>query len=79
MPSRRYGLYNLVSSITDAGVPAYWKSLVNGADAEKAYAGFLEEDAGTISELKVMRIINELAVVVITYGLTRRAMESAIS
>ena len=53
--------------------------MVNGADAEKAYAGFLEEDAGTISELKVMRIINELAVVVITYGLTRRAMESAMS
>ena len=37
-----HGLYNLVSSITDAGIPAYLKSLVNGADAEKAYAGFLE-------------------------------------
>ncbi len=35
-------LYNVVSSITDAGVPAYLKSLVNGADAEKAYAGFLD-------------------------------------
>ena len=35
-------MYNLVSSITDAGIPAYLKSLVNGADAEKAYAGFLE-------------------------------------
>ena len=68
-----------MSSITDAGIPAYLKSLVNGADAEKAYAGFLEADAGTISELKVMRIINELAVVVITYVLTRRAMESAMS
>ena len=33
-----HGLYNLVSSITDAGVPAYLKSLVNGADAEKAWA-----------------------------------------
>ena len=33
--------YNSVSSITDSGVPAYLKSLVNGADAEKAYAGFL--------------------------------------
>ena len=33
--------YNSVSSITDSGVPAYLKSLVNGADTEKAYAGFL--------------------------------------
>ena len=32
-------VYNSVSSITDFGVPAF-KSLVNGADAEKAYAGF---------------------------------------
>ena len=31
-----------VSSITDSGVPAYLKFLVNGADAETAYAGFLE-------------------------------------
>ena len=30
------------SSITDSGVPAYLKFLVNGADAETAYAGFLE-------------------------------------
>merc|ERR1712023_102442 len=35
-------VYNSVSSITDPGVPAYLKSLVNGADAEKAYAAFLE-------------------------------------
>jgi len=35
-------VYDSVSSITDSGVPAYLKSLVNGADAEKAYAGFLE-------------------------------------
>ena len=35
-------VYNSVSAITDAGVPEYLKSLVNGADAEKAYAGFLE-------------------------------------
>merc|ERR1712243_348402 len=28
-------VYNSVSSITDSGVPAYLKSLVNGADAEK--------------------------------------------
>merc|ERR1712226_498973 len=35
-------VYNSVSSITDAGVPTYLRSLVNGADAEKAYAGFLE-------------------------------------
>merc|ERR1712151_1176109 len=34
-------VYNSVSSITDSGVPAYMKSLVNGADAEKAYAAFL--------------------------------------
>ena len=33
--------YNSASSITDSGVPAYLKSLVNGADTEKAYAGFL--------------------------------------
>ena len=33
-----HGLCNSVSSITDAGVPAYLKSLVNGADAEKAWA-----------------------------------------
>lgn len=35
-------VYNSVSAITDPGVPEYMKSLVNGADAEKAYAGFLE-------------------------------------
>merc|ERR1712086_484758 len=28
--------------ITDPGVPGYLKSLVNGADAEKAYAAFLQ-------------------------------------
>merc|ERR1712157_452528 len=32
-------VYNSVSAITDANAPAYLKSLVNGADAEKAYAG----------------------------------------
>ena len=31
-------VYNSVSSITDSGVPAYLKSLVNGAGAEKACA-----------------------------------------
>jgi len=35
-------VYNSVSDITDPGVPAYMKSLVNGADAEKAYEGFLK-------------------------------------
>merc|ERR1712071_613601 len=35
-------VYNSVSSITDPGVPGYLKSLVNGADAEKAYEGFLQ-------------------------------------
>merc|ERR1739838_238779 len=35
-------VYNSVSSITDSGVPTYLRSLVNGADADKAYAGFLE-------------------------------------
>merc|ERR1712071_45637 len=34
-------VYNSVSSITDSAVPAYMKSLVNGADAEKAYTAFL--------------------------------------
>merc|ERR1712032_1196786 len=31
-------VYNSVSSVTDPGVPAYLKSLVNGADAEAAYS-----------------------------------------
>merc|ERR1711988_2034016 len=35
-------VYNSVSSITGPGVPAYLKSLVNGADAERAYSAFLE-------------------------------------
>merc|ERR1712203_877242 len=35
-------VYNAVKDITDPGVPAYLKSLVNGADAERAYAAFLE-------------------------------------
>jgi len=34
-------VYNSVASITDPKVPQYMKSLMNGADAEKAYAGFL--------------------------------------
>lgn len=34
-------VYNSVSSITDPAVPAYMKSLVNGADADKAYSAFL--------------------------------------
>merc|ERR1712072_1401193 len=34
-------VYNSVSGITDAGVPAYLKSLVNGADADAAYSAFL--------------------------------------
>merc|ERR1712241_1022892 len=34
-------VYNAVSAITDPEVPKYMKSLVNGADAEKAYEGFL--------------------------------------
>jgi len=34
-------VYNSVSAITDPGVPAYMKSLVNGADADKAYSAFL--------------------------------------
>merc|ERR1712203_150508 len=35
-------VYDAVSKITDPGVPAYMKSLVNGEDADKAYAAFLE-------------------------------------
>ena len=35
-------VYNAVKDITDPAVPGYMKSLVNGADAEKAYKGFLE-------------------------------------
>ena len=32
----------MVSSLTDSGVHAYLKFLVDGADAEMAYADFLE-------------------------------------
>merc|ERR1712137_1098499 len=35
-------VYNSVASITDPGVLAYLKSLVVGADAEKAYSAFLD-------------------------------------
>merc|ERR1712107_399303 len=35
-------VYNSVSAITDSGVPAYMKSKVVGADAEKAYSAFLQ-------------------------------------
>merc|ERR1719192_345219 len=35
-------VYDAVAKITDPGVPAYMKSKVNGADAEKAYVAFLE-------------------------------------
>merc|ERR1712004_348992 len=35
-------VYNSVSAITDPGVPAYLKSKVVAADAEKAYSAFLE-------------------------------------
>merc|ERR1711956_3218 len=34
-------VYNSVSSITDSGVPAYLKSLVNAGDADAAYSAFL--------------------------------------
>merc|ERR1719393_228358 len=34
-------VYNSVSAITDPGVPAYLKSLVNGADADKAYSALM--------------------------------------
>jgi len=45
-------VYNAVSGITDPGVPAYMKSLVNGADAEKAYSAFLEfKDAVKASQV----------------------------
>ena len=35
------GSYRLVSSITNSGVPAHLKFLVNGAGAETTYADFL--------------------------------------
>jgi len=35
-------VYNSVSAITDPEVPGYMKSLVNGADADRAYRAFLE-------------------------------------
>lgn len=35
-------VYDAVAKITDPGVPAYLKSTVNGADADKAYEAFLE-------------------------------------
>ena len=46
-------VYNLVSSITDSSVPAFLKSLVNGADAEKAYADFLEQEVQFRTKLNV--------------------------
>merc|ERR1719263_2526540 len=47
-------VYNAVSGITDPGVPAYMKSLVNGADADKAYEaleiqGCREEESSVLS------------------------------
>jgi len=46
-------VYNAVSDITDPAVPAYMKSLVKGADAEKAYKGFLEfKDVVAKSQVK---------------------------
>merc|ERR1712170_271507 len=49
-------VYNAVSGITDPGVPAYMKSLVNGADAEKAYSAFLEfKDAVKASQVATAR------------------------
>merc|ERR1712087_131415 len=35
-------VYTAVSGNTDSGVPAYLKSTVNGADADKAYSAFLQ-------------------------------------
>jgi len=46
-------VYNAVSKITDPGVPKYMKSLVNGADADKAYKAFLVfKDAVKKSQVK---------------------------
>merc|ERR1712039_115911 len=45
-------VYDAVAKITDPGVPAYLKSTVNGADADKAYAAFLEfKDVDWLSPL----------------------------
>ena len=44
-------VYNSVSAITDFGVPAYLKSTVNGADAEKALL-----DAPSMPESTVMGV-----------------------
>merc|ERR1711972_957397 len=41
MGSTVMDVYNSVSAITDPGVPAYLKSLVNGADADKAYSALM--------------------------------------
>merc|ERR1712083_498061 len=35
-------VYNAVSDITNPAVPAYLKSMANGAAADKAYAGLLQ-------------------------------------
>merc|ERR1711933_638303 len=35
-------LGRVFASITDSGVPAYLKSLASGAEADRAYSGFLE-------------------------------------
>ena len=39
---RQSWMHSSVSSFTDSGVHAYLEFLVDGADAETAYAGFLE-------------------------------------
>merc|ERR1712008_431438 len=41
MGSSVMDVYKSVSSITDSGVPAYLKSLVNAGDADAAYSAFL--------------------------------------
>merc|ERR1711967_201526 len=53
-------VYNSVSSITDSGVPAYLKSLVNGADADAA----LGRVVASVPTSKVMDVYNAFAALV---------------
>ena len=48
-------VYDSVTAITDPGVPAYMKSLVNGPDAEKAYQGLVKDSWNSRMLLKRTR------------------------
>ena len=67
-------VYNAVKDITDPGVPAYMKSLVNGADAEKAYQGFLE-----FKDVVEKKLLIRFSVIVSSLSLQMRLCGSIVS